>query len=91
MNNPAGMQIKNTFQNPTENLNSFHNRDRWLWGSDKKNEMNSYSDSSITIRPGINSSTRMKSFILLSTITSTNWTIFGWFKSFRILASVRRD
>ena len=43
------------------------------------------------ICPRISSSTRMKSFILLSTMTSNSWTTFGASKSFRMFASVRRD
>ena len=34
---------------------------------------------------------RMKSFIRLSTITSTSWTTLGWFSSFKIFASVRSE
>ena len=47
-------------------------------------------DSSMMIRPRISSSIRMKSFMILSTITSTSWTTFAWFKSLRMFASVRK-
>lgn len=41
--------------------------------------------------PRISSSTRMKSFILLSTITSFSCTTLGSSRSFRMFASVRND